>query len=412
MIELRDEAKDFYGSDNFARLLTHVPEKTQEEIAKTHDYDYRARQIHFKPHLRAWMLLTLSEDETLRDMHSAVNHDPLYQLHGAGMDVSLGALSEAHQKRPYEAMIDVLTIALADIERIPKSKRALRELPPQVLEEIGDLLSQTVLFDSTTLELPSRIKDWAEEKSEEALPLKAHVRLQGGYGGLDRVILTAENEHDHNQYQALLDLAHPPAEHTIYLHDCGYRELATYDQIVDEGHDFVSRFHSQITVHQEEERSLPADTHLANGYKVIRDRLVTLGTEDNRTTHSYRLINVKDSQGDPVVIVSSMTDAEVAVICSLYFYRWTIEILFRWLKHVLTLDHLVSHTPNGIMMQVITTLLTYALLILYHQDGPLSLKQIIRELRYAIHERLYQLGYEQGLRDAQAQGQALTSADP
>jgi len=54
-------------------------------------------------------------------------------------------------------------------------------------------------------------------------------------------------------------------------------------------------------------------------------------------------------------------------------------------------------------MQGMATLLVYALLVLYHQGGPLSLKRLLRELRFQMHERLYQLGYEQGRRDALAQ---------
>jgi hypothetical protein len=402
MANLDGEALDFYSRHNFASLLNHVPPQERQKIAEEYDYDYRARKVHFEPHLRAWILLQLSKDETLRDMQSAVNADPLYRLLGAGMDVSLGGLSEAHQNRPYEALIEILQRVLADVERIPKSKRVLRELTPGVLRDIGDMLSQTVLFDSTTLRLPKRIKAWAEEQSGQELPLKVHVRLHGGYGGIDRVLVRREHEHDHQQYEPLLDLEHPPDEHAIYLHDRGYRELSVYDRIVDAEHDFVTRFHAQTTVDHVRDLPLPDDKQLGNGYTLIRDRIVVLGSDENRTAHQYRLINVKDSQGEVMVIVSSMLDAAVATVCGLYFYRWTIEILFRWLKHVLTLDHLVAHTPNGIMMQVMATLITYALLVLYHQDGPLSLKQLVRELRYQLHEALYQLGYEQGLRDARA----------
>jgi hypothetical protein len=412
MAKLRGEAQDFYARRNFAELLNHVPQKQREEIADQYDYDYRARKIFFEPHLRAWVLFQLTNDETLRDMHAAVNEDPLYQALGAGLDVSIGALSEAHQKRPYEAMMAILQRVLADLNRIPKDKRVLRELSPDVLRTVGDLLSRTVLFDSTTLRLPSRIKAWAEEQSGEELPLKVHLRLNAGYGGIDRVLFCREHEHDHQQYETLLDLNHPPAEHAIYLHDRGYRELAMYDQIVDAGHDFVTAFHSGITVEHVRDLPLPESKTLDNGYTLIRDRIVKLGTGENRAKHSYRLISVKDSQGEVMVIVTSMLDAPVATVCGLYFYRWTIEILFRWLKHVFSLDHLVSHSPNGIMMQVVATLLTYALLILYHQGGPLSLKQLLRELRYQLHATLYQLGYEQGLRDARATDPTRARAGP
>ena len=380
-----------------------MPPKQREAIAEEHDYDYKARKLRFEKHLRAWVLFLITDDESLRDMHSAMNQDPLYELAGAGVDIGLGGLSQAHASRPYEAVLDVLTVALAQIQRIPKSKRALRTFSPQTLCQIGDLLSRVVLFDSTTLELPSQIKEWAEKEHENGLPLKVHLRLNTGYGGIDRILLTPEHENDALRYEELLDLENAPDASTIYLHDCGYRRLTTYDAVVDSGNHFVTRLHSQISVQTVRELALPEERELPNGYTLIRDRLVTLGADPERERRVYRAINCLDSKGNPVVIVTSLVETPVEDVCFLYFYRWTIEILFRWLKHALGLAHLISHSPNGIMMQVVATLLVYALLILYHQDGPLSLKRLLRELRYQIHERLYQIGYEQGVRDTMAQ---------
>ena len=400
MSKLNREARDFATPRNFVRLLNSVPSKKRKEIGAEHGYDFNARKLKFDAHLRAWMLFELTEDETLRDMHAAVNGDPLYRLNGAGIDISIGGLSHAHAIRPYEAWQDVLREALARIEKVPKGKRVLRTLPPATLQQIADLLNQAVLFDSTTLHLPSKIKEWAEQQADGDLPLKAHVRLHGGYGGVDRLILTAEHENDALRYRELLDLDQAQEAGYIYLHDCGYRDLDTYDDVVDSGNHFVSRFHSQITVHPVRDLALPEELHLSNGYTLIRDRIVTLGAREDHEQHPYRLINILDTKGKPIVIVTSLLDLPVEHVCLLYFYRWTIEILFRWLKHILGLAHLISHSPNGIMMQVIATLLVYALLVLYHQGGPLSLKQLLRELRFQMHDRLFRLGYEHGCRDA------------
>ena len=192
---------------------------------------------------------------------------------------------------------------------------------------------------------------------------------------MDRFILTAEHENDALRYEELLDLDQAQDGGNIYLHDCGYRNLDTYDEVVDSGNHFVSRFHSQITVHHLKDLALPDERHLSNGYTLIRDRIATLGTREDHDQHRYRLINILDSKGKPIVVVTSLLDLPVEHVRLLYFYRWVIEILFRWLKHMLGLAHLISHSPNGIMMQVVATLLVYALLVLYHQGGPLSLKR-------------------------------------
>jgi hypothetical protein len=403
MSKLDPEARDFATPRNFARLLNCVPAKKRREIAAEHGYDFNARQLWFDAHLRAWVLFGLTDDQTMRDMHAAVNEDPLYRLNGAGIDISVGGLSHAHATRPHEALQDVLMEALVRIEAIPKSKRVLRRLSPDTLQQIAELLEQAVLFDSTTLHLPDGIKAWAEHRADEELPLKVHLRLHSGYGGIDRLILTTEHENDARRYKELLDLDQAQEGGNIYLHDCGYRDLDTYDRVVDSGNHFVSRLHSQITVHHVRDLVLPEERQLANGYTLIRDRIVTLGQRENHDQHRYRLINILDTKGKPIVIVTSLLDLPAEHVCLLYFYRWVIEILFRWLKHTLGLAHLVSHSPNGIMMQVVATLLVYALLVLYHQGGPLSLKRLLRELRFQMHEQLYLLGYEQGRRDALAQ---------
>ena len=402
MSKLKPQARDFATPRNTVALLNHVPTKRRENIAKRHNYDFNARQLRFQPHLRAWIMFGLTDDATLRDMHAAVNGDPLYELNGAGIDISLGGLSHAHATRPYEAFLEVLLEALTRIEMIPKSKRVLRELSPHTLGQIADLLEQTVLFDSTTLRLPPKVKQWAARQTDEELPLKVHLRLQAGYGGIDRIIFARENENDAKRYEELLDLERASEGEHIYLHDCGYRNLTLYDEVVESGNHFVSRYHSRISFHPVRELSLPEDCELRNGYVLIRDRVGTLGQREDADQPLYRLINVLDSQGEPIVIVTSLLDMPVERVCLLYFYRWTIEILFRWLKHTLSLAHLISHSPNGIMMQVVTTLLVYALLVLYHQDGPFSLKQLLRQVRFQLHDRLYQLGYEQGRRDALA----------
>jgi bifunctional diaminopimelate decarboxylase / aspartate kinase len=50
-------------------------------------------------------------------------------------------------------------------------------------------------------------------------------------------------------------------------------------------------------------------------------------------------------------------------ITQLRAYRWTIEIVFRWLKRVLQLDELMSVSPKGVEMQVAVALIVYGVLL-------------------------------------------------
>ncbi len=49
------------------------------------------------------------------------------------------------------------------------------------------------------------------------------------------------------------------------------------------------------------------------------------------------------------------------VIYELYSKRWTIEIFFNDIKHVLKLEHIFSKTKNGIMVEIYSALIFYLL---------------------------------------------------
>jgi hypothetical protein len=50
-----------------------------------------------------------------------------------------------------------------------------------------------------------------------------------------------------------------------------------------------------------------------------------------------------------------------AVIYQLYIKRWTVEIFFNEIKHVLRLEHIISKNKNGIMVEIYSALIFYLL---------------------------------------------------
>ncbi|MGR3319335.1 MAG: transposase, partial [Candidatus Anammoxibacter sp.] len=46
-----------------------------------------------------------------------------------------------------------------------------------------------------------------------------------------------------------------------------------------------------------------------------------------------------------------LMDLSAELIALIYIYRWQIEIFFRWFKCVLSAEHLLCHSQNGITIQ-------------------------------------------------------------
>src|SRR5262249_40135242 len=149
---------------------------------------------------------------SLHDLQHGMAHDPLYEAHGARLEISVPALSKANAQRPSQAFWDVLAEVMAAVDALPQAVRIGRTQPlgaatPKALREVGQLLERTQIFDATTLALPPQIARWARTSAKrERAGIKVQLRLRAGYGGIDRVMVTGAKGNDNPYFGALLDL--------------------------------------------------------------------------------------------------------------------------------------------------------------------------------------------------------------
>jgi Transposase DDE domain len=397
--------KAFVGPRALGQALDQaVPPQRRREIAQQSGYDAQAQKLTFEPYLRALVVRQI-EGGSLHDLQDGMVRDPLYQAHGAQLEISVPGLSKANAQRSPQPFWDVLAEVMAAVDALPQAVRIGRGTPlgaatPKQLREIGQLLERTHIFDGTTVELPPRIAQWARTSTkQERAGIKVQLRLRAGYGGLDRVMVTGGKGNDNPYFRALLDLE-TAAPGQVYLFDTGYCKLATYDAIREHGSELVTILHESITVEIVEERVVETPV-TAQGYVIHSDRILYLGTGKTRSRYRWRLLDATDTQGRRRTILTSLLEERAERITQLRAYRWTIEIVFRWLKRVLQLDTLISYSPGGIAMQVAVALITYGLLLLYHAGGALSLKALQRRVKRALHEALFAAGVAEGERRAQ-----------
>lgn len=396
--------KAFVGPRTLAQALDQaVSPQRRQEIAEQSGYDTQAQKLTFAPYLRA-LLVRQIEGGSLHDLQAGMARDPLYQAHGAQLEISVPGLSKVNAQRSPQPFWDVLAEVMAAVDALPQTVRIGRGKPlgaatPKELREIGQLLERTQIFDGTTVELPPQLAQWARTSTkQERAGIKVQLRLRAGYGGMDRVMVTGGKGNDNPYFRALLDLE-TAAPGQVYLFDTGYCKLATYDAIRKHGSELVTILHESITVEIVEERVV-ATPETAQGYTIHSDRIVYLGTGKTRSRYCWRLLDATDTQGQRRTIVTSLLDESAERITQLRAYRWTIEIVFRWLKRVLQLDTLISYSPGGIAMQVAVALITYGLLLLYHAGGALSVKALQRRVKRALHEALFAAGVAEGERRA------------
>jgi len=398
--------KALVGPRNLQQALDQaVSPQRRREIAQQSGYDAEAQKLTVEPYLRA-LVVRQVVGGSLHDLQHGMAHDPLYAAHGAQLEISVPALSKANAQRPSQAFWDMVAEVRAAVDALPQTVRIGRGTPlgaatPKALREIGQLLERPQIFDATTLALPPRIAQWARTSTtRERAGIKVQLRLRAGYGGIDRVMITGAKGNDNPYFRALLDLESPVAGQ-LYLVDTGYCKLATYDAIRAHGSDLVTILHESIHVEVVEERQVPTP-ETTQGYTIPSDRLVRLGTGVTRSPHLWRLLDATDTQGQRRTILTSRLAERAERITQLRTYRWTIEIVFRWLKRVLQLDTLISVSPAGIAMQVAVALIVYGVLLLYHEGGKLSLKALQRRVKTEVHGAVFAAGVAEGRRQERA----------
>jgi hypothetical protein len=366
----------------------------RQEIAEQCNYDWHARKLTFSKHFNGLFLMQATSYRSTRDYQWAAENDPLFAACGAKVEISVSGLAQANRNRPIEPLIVLMQNVMDAVARLPH--RRLRALDKKTWRGIVDLLHRTDIFDATTLNLPPKLRDVAPGIQEGTAAVKMHLRIDGRRGDFKKILLTPAPGPDSPYMNALLgDLSQQEGQ--IFLFDGGYWKISTYRAILESGNHFVTRRGGNIKPHAVRQLPLPEEP-LSSGYTVLEDTLVYLG---DRQDTLYRMLRVRLTTNKEITILSSLINAPADHICLLYRYRWTIEIVFRWLRQTLQLDHLISHDPVGILRQILMALIVWGLLVIANQDaGKLSPKQLWRQLQADLHQALLDFGYRLGFQGA------------
>jgi|SRR5699024_138069 len=128
--------------------------------------------------------------------------------------------------------------------------------------------------------------------------------------------------------------------------------------MTDDGLFFVSRLKKNAITRTIESFQLPNDS------SVTKDKMVYLGTTQNRAENVFRLIEVFDTKGNTLRLITNRFDLSADEISDIYRSRWAIELFFKWLKQHVEIKHFYSMTENALQNQIYLALITYCLHVL------------------------------------------------
>ena len=290
----------------------------------------------------------LSEMSRLRKVQKALG----------GPRASLGSLSESVRVFDPELLEPIFRELFAQLPA--KAPRATGNIPLELARRL------TAVDGSALRALPQIV---AAVGSERGAKWRLHLQFEVHREIPEHAALTPDETGGDDDERSVLSRNLRAGR--AYLLDRGYERYRLFNDIVAARSDYVCRVqHRTLVVVETHELS-----SAARDARVISDEIVTL---PGATHPVRRVILHKAAQGrrrtdkshsDKIVRLTNLCDVPAEIIAALDELRWSIELFFRFFKHVLGCRHLLSHKSEGLLIPVSCALIAALLMSLTLGDN-------------------------------------------
>ena len=309
---------------------------------------------------------------SLRSLQQASELTKVQKRLGCGR-ASLGSLSEAASVFDPERLKEIIADLSAELQ--PLARDARLQAVPTITAVDGSLLTalpkmmQASLLKARTGKGQVQWRLHTQFEVQRFFPTRIDITPHGGGEHDERAVLARTLQAD-----------------VTYVTDRGYLKYKLFNEIVAAGSSYVCRAHDDISFQVVEERPL---SDADRGAGVLRDVVVKLAADrgpEHRPDHPVRLVFVQTTPhekashrkgntgagpSDGVLrLATNLLEVPAEIIALIYRYRWTIEIFFRFFKHLLGCRHLLSHSQQGIEIQTYCAIIACLLISLWTGRKP------------------------------------------
>lgn len=345
--------------------LTQPLKSISRDLPKLESRGNRPLNMNFEDQLNALIFFHLEEHSSARELIQVLKEDDFARNNIAPENgISRSSFSEAINERGLEQFLYVFQ----------KLQRQASFILPKQYNELGDLVSIDGSLIDSVLSM-----DWADYR-KQSKKAKLHLGFNVNQGIPQKLFLTNGKADERPFVHQILESGQTG------IMDRGYQHHQNFDELQKEQKHFVCRIKANT------HKTCLKQYEIATDSIVFYDAKVFLGKQGTKqTTIPVRLVGYEVDSIKYWVATDrfDLTAEEVAMI---YKLRWEIEKFFGWWKRHLKVYHLIARSKHGLMIQILSGLITYLLLSIYchEQHGErVSIKRV-RELRIKIKNELRQ----------------------
>ncbi len=320
---------------------------------------HRPLKMTFDDQLKALIFFHLEEHASAQHLLQVLEEDGFARKHIAPEEgIKKSSFAEAVNSRGLEQLAYVYHNLQADaVSRLPKEH-----------DNLGDLIA----IDGSLIDACLSMH-WADYR-KGARKAKVHLGFDLNRSIPGKISLSDGKVAERPFAAMILSLGQTG------VMDRGYQAHDLFDLWQEEKQYFLCRIKASTKKTCIEAKEINPDSI------VFYDAIVLLGTPGvNQTKKPLRLVGYT-VDGTKYWVATSRFDLTAEQIALIYKLRWDIEKFFAWWKRHLRVYHLIARSQHGLMVQILSGLITYLLLAIYcreQHNEKVSIKRV-RELRIKI----------------------------
>lgn len=335
-----------------AQICKRLDKNIFQNLVRNHQTDKHSKGINSWTHLVVMLFLHFSASNSLREISNGIRSATGNLNHmGIGRAPSKSTMSYINKNRNWELFRDYYFALLQHFSSLAKFKQVRFKIK-----------SKIYLLDSTTISLCLSLFDWAAYRRKKGA-IKLHTILD--YDSCLPVYADMTDGKMHDS-KAAINLSFPSG--SVVVCDRAYLDFALLYKWKKNKVNFVTRLKHNTKYEVMTTREIKRK----NAPNILSDAVIMLtGQEsgDKYPTKLRRIIARDEKTGEDIDLLTNNFIWTAKTIAELYRSRWQIEIFFKELKQLLKIKSFVGTSPNAVLIQIWTAMISILILKYLRQIG-------------------------------------------